>query len=218
MLVSAWAHWLRHTAGSHMTDRQVDPRFVRDNFGHSSAVEDECICTARKMRAMKPRSTGIGGQLMSNKAGRVSEKQPGARVRPGCDAKNTSGDSPLVVVSFWRMVAFWHHLLYDSFTPFPSQGKKAIRALARGCNSADMADNRNRPKLGDVPVRREALKGTDMKGYSNHGTQARGRDNSRPRANYCSLKCREPGGSTACCRPIWKYVKPVHRTSSASRG
>ena len=30
------AHWLRHTAGSHMTDQQVDLRFVRDNFGHSS--------------------------------------------------------------------------------------------------------------------------------------------------------------------------------------
>ncbi len=28
--------WLRHTAGSHMTDQQVDLRFVRDNFGHAS--------------------------------------------------------------------------------------------------------------------------------------------------------------------------------------
>ncbi|MCY1506062.1 Tyrosine recombinase XerC [compost metagenome] len=36
VLASASAHWLRHTAGSHMTDRQVDLRFVRDNFGHSS--------------------------------------------------------------------------------------------------------------------------------------------------------------------------------------
>jgi len=36
VLASASAHWLRHTAGSHMTDRQVDLRFVRDNFGHAS--------------------------------------------------------------------------------------------------------------------------------------------------------------------------------------
>ncbi|WP_317919999.1 MULTISPECIES: tyrosine-type recombinase/integrase [unclassified Cupriavidus] len=36
VLASASAHWLRHTAGSHMTDRQIDLRFVRDNFGHSS--------------------------------------------------------------------------------------------------------------------------------------------------------------------------------------
>ncbi|WP_354687529.1 tyrosine-type recombinase/integrase [Cupriavidus necator] len=36
LLASASAHWLRHTAGSHMTDQQVDLRFVRDNFGHAS--------------------------------------------------------------------------------------------------------------------------------------------------------------------------------------
>ncbi|SPS03047.1 tyrosine-type recombinase/integrase [Cupriavidus taiwanensis] len=36
VLASASAHWLRHTAGSHMTDRQVDLRYVRDNFGHWS--------------------------------------------------------------------------------------------------------------------------------------------------------------------------------------
>jgi len=36
VLASASAHWLRHTAGSHMTDQQVDLRFVRDNFGHAS--------------------------------------------------------------------------------------------------------------------------------------------------------------------------------------
>ena len=36
VLASASAHWLRHTAGSYMTDQQVDLRFVRDNFGHSS--------------------------------------------------------------------------------------------------------------------------------------------------------------------------------------
>ncbi|SOZ34914.1 protein of unknown function [Cupriavidus neocaledonicus] len=36
VLASASAYWLRHTAGPHMTDQQVDLRFVRDNFGHSS--------------------------------------------------------------------------------------------------------------------------------------------------------------------------------------
>ncbi len=36
VLTSASAHWLRHTAGSHMSDRQVDLRHVRDNFGHAS--------------------------------------------------------------------------------------------------------------------------------------------------------------------------------------
>ncbi|EHP37736.1 integrase/recombinase [Cupriavidus basilensis OR16] len=36
VLAGASAHWLRHTAGSHMTDQQVDLRFVRDNFGHAS--------------------------------------------------------------------------------------------------------------------------------------------------------------------------------------
>lgn len=38
VLASAPAHWLRHTAGSHMSDQQVDLRFVRDNLGHTSLV------------------------------------------------------------------------------------------------------------------------------------------------------------------------------------
>lgn len=33
---NASAHWLRHIAGSHMTDQQLDLRFVRGNFGHAS--------------------------------------------------------------------------------------------------------------------------------------------------------------------------------------
>ncbi len=36
MLEKASAHWLRHTAGSHMADQQVDLRLVRDNLGHAS--------------------------------------------------------------------------------------------------------------------------------------------------------------------------------------
>jgi len=35
-LEQASAHWLRHTAGSHMADQQVDLRLVRDNLGHAS--------------------------------------------------------------------------------------------------------------------------------------------------------------------------------------
>ena len=35
-LEQASAHWLRHTAGSHMANKQVDLRHVRDNLGHES--------------------------------------------------------------------------------------------------------------------------------------------------------------------------------------
>ncbi|MEK6294889.1 MAG: tyrosine-type recombinase/integrase, partial [Paraburkholderia tropica] len=35
-LESASAHWLRHSAGSHMADGDVDLRMVRDNLGHAS--------------------------------------------------------------------------------------------------------------------------------------------------------------------------------------
>lgn len=33
---AASAHWLRHTAGSHMANRNLDLRHVRDNLGHES--------------------------------------------------------------------------------------------------------------------------------------------------------------------------------------
>jgi integrase/recombinase XerD len=36
VLEKASAHWLRHSAGSHMADQQVDLRMVRDNLGHAS--------------------------------------------------------------------------------------------------------------------------------------------------------------------------------------
>jgi integrase/recombinase XerD len=35
-LEQASAHWLRHSAGPHMADQQVDLRLVRDNLGHAS--------------------------------------------------------------------------------------------------------------------------------------------------------------------------------------
>ncbi|WP_026296152.1 tyrosine-type recombinase/integrase [Aromatoleum toluclasticum] len=35
-LERASAHWLRHTAGSHMADQQIDLRSIRDNLGHES--------------------------------------------------------------------------------------------------------------------------------------------------------------------------------------
>lgn len=36
LIEQASAHWLRHTAGSHMANSQVDLRYVRDNLGHDS--------------------------------------------------------------------------------------------------------------------------------------------------------------------------------------
>lgn len=36
VIAHASAHWLRHTAGTHMADQEVDVRYVRDTFGHSS--------------------------------------------------------------------------------------------------------------------------------------------------------------------------------------
>lgn len=36
LLERASAHWLRHTAGSHMADQQIDLRLIRDNLGHES--------------------------------------------------------------------------------------------------------------------------------------------------------------------------------------
>jgi integrase/recombinase XerD len=35
-MTQASAHWLRHTAGSHMANKEVDLRYVRDNLGHDS--------------------------------------------------------------------------------------------------------------------------------------------------------------------------------------
>jgi integrase/recombinase XerD len=35
-LEQASAHWLRHSAGSHMADQHLDIRLVRDNLGHAS--------------------------------------------------------------------------------------------------------------------------------------------------------------------------------------
>ncbi|PRC93185.1 tyrosine-type recombinase/integrase [Solimicrobium silvestre] len=35
-VMAASAHWLRHTAGSHMANKDVDLRHVRDNLGHES--------------------------------------------------------------------------------------------------------------------------------------------------------------------------------------
>ena len=35
-VLQASAHWMRHTAGSHMANNSVDLRYVRDNLGHES--------------------------------------------------------------------------------------------------------------------------------------------------------------------------------------
>jgi integrase/recombinase XerD len=43
-LEQASAHWLRHSAGSHMADQQVDLRLVRDNLGHASlTTTSQCL-------------------------------------------------------------------------------------------------------------------------------------------------------------------------------
>ena len=52
VLASASAYWLRHTGGSHMTDRQVDLRHVRDNFGQSSS--SPCDAAPAGHRAVHP--------------------------------------------------------------------------------------------------------------------------------------------------------------------
>lgn len=44
-LASASSHWLRHTAGTHMTDSHVDLRFVRDNLGHASLTTTSIVST-----------------------------------------------------------------------------------------------------------------------------------------------------------------------------
>ncbi|EKS71757.1 hypothetical protein BG60_33840 [Caballeronia zhejiangensis] len=36
LLEKASAHWLRHSAGSHMADQKIDLRTVRGNLGHAS--------------------------------------------------------------------------------------------------------------------------------------------------------------------------------------
>jgi site-specific recombinase XerD len=36
LVEQASAHWLRHSAGSHLADQQVDIRIIRDNLGHES--------------------------------------------------------------------------------------------------------------------------------------------------------------------------------------
>ena len=36
LIEQASAHWLRHTAGSHMADKNIDIRLIRDNLGHES--------------------------------------------------------------------------------------------------------------------------------------------------------------------------------------
>ncbi|MCY1211990.1 hypothetical protein D9M72_237150 [compost metagenome] len=51
VLATASAHWLRHTAGSHMTDQQVDLRFVR-KFWHGQPAQRRR--TAIHLRATEP--------------------------------------------------------------------------------------------------------------------------------------------------------------------
>ena len=45
-LEQASAHWLRHSAGSHMADQQLDLRLVRDNLGHVTD-DDQSVSSCR---------------------------------------------------------------------------------------------------------------------------------------------------------------------------
>jgi site-specific recombinase XerD len=50
-LRQASAHWLRHTAGSHMMDGQVDLRYVRDNLGACIDLDDQPIPACGRRRS-----------------------------------------------------------------------------------------------------------------------------------------------------------------------
>lgn len=50
---SASAHWLRHTAGSHMANNAVDLRHVRDNLGHQSLSTNTYLHSSDDARHMK---------------------------------------------------------------------------------------------------------------------------------------------------------------------
>jgi site-specific recombinase XerC len=51
------AHWLRHSAGSHVTDSQVDLRYVRDDLGHASITTGQRR-TRTTMIATEPPNPG----------------------------------------------------------------------------------------------------------------------------------------------------------------
>lgn len=57
VLEQASAHWLRHSAGSHMADGRLDLRLVRDNLGPCVADHDEPV-SARGRRPAAPRDRG----------------------------------------------------------------------------------------------------------------------------------------------------------------
>jgi len=58
VLANASAHWLHHTAGSHMTDQQVDLRYVRDNFGHTSIATTSGYLHSERKRGTRPPRSG----------------------------------------------------------------------------------------------------------------------------------------------------------------
>ncbi|WP_232429547.1 tyrosine-type recombinase/integrase [Noviherbaspirillum autotrophicum] len=61
-------HWLRHTAGSHMANQDIDLRHVRDNLGHESMARPAMTCTHPTMSDTGKPSNGIssGGNSLSS--------------------------------------------------------------------------------------------------------------------------------------------------------
>jgi integrase len=57
-LERASAHWLRHSAGSHMADCDVDLRMIRDNLGHVS-LRRACTCMPTTMIGIRKPNRSI---------------------------------------------------------------------------------------------------------------------------------------------------------------
>jgi site-specific recombinase XerD len=87
-LEQASAHWLRHSAGSHMADQQVDLRLVRDNLGHASLTTTSTFTSTMIAVTVKLRkSTGSNGDVIpatgrDRATGRYRGRLRGSRPTP----------------------------------------------------------------------------------------------------------------------------------------
>lgn len=73
--------WLRHAAGSHMTDQQVDLRFVRDNFGYASHLGHQRLLPPYRGRCAARSNAGASPDCVEalGLAARVVPSEPGPR-------------------------------------------------------------------------------------------------------------------------------------------
>ncbi len=62
------------TAGSHMTDQQVDLRYVRDNFGHSSISTTSGYLHSEEDARHEPRRRGIASTGPARRKARPSRR------------------------------------------------------------------------------------------------------------------------------------------------